>query len=307
MLAVTLAMLAAVGVGVGAERRWGDGARALTGRLLDVMLLLAMPFVAFFSVAALRLTAGVGAGIVVAYVAIGTVAGLAWWTGTRVLRLPRPSVGALMCLVVIANTGYLGVPLVAALLDPSDVGAAIAWDVTVGGPMFVVVGLGIGAAFGTRAGEGRRERLRTYLLRNPPVLAVVAGLLAPDALAPDALVDAAHAVAKALLVPGFFALGVHLAAEGGRGVLAIPRRLAAPVAVALGLRLVVAPAIVLAASALVVGLPDAYLVQAAMPSGVNTLLIAHAYGLDVPLTATTVAWSTTIAVAVAAVASTVVG
>lgn len=307
MLAVTLAMLASVGAGVGAERRWGDDARALTGRLLDVMLFAAMPFVAFFSVAALRLTAGVGAGIVVAYVALGIVAGLAWWIGARVLRLPRPSVGALICVVVVSNTGYLGVPLVAALLEPADVGAAIAWDVTVGGPMFVVVGLGVGAAFGSRAGEGRRERLRTYLLRNPPVLAVVAGLLAPDALAPQPLVDAAHAVAVALLVPGFFALGVHLAAERGRGVLAVPPRLSAPVGVALGLRLVVAPAIVLAASALVVDLPDAYLVQAAMPSGVNTLLIAHAYGLDVPLTAAAVAWTTTVAMAVAAVASTVVG
>jgi malate permease and related proteins len=306
VLAITLAMVLSVGLGIGAERRWGDGARAVAGRLFDLVLYVAMPFVAFFSMASLQLTAGLGIGLLVGYAALGVALALAWWTGSRVLRLAPASVGALMCVVVLVNTGYLGTPLVATILGGGAVGAAIAWDVAISSPMLLVVGFGIGAALGTRAGRSRRARLRAYVARNPPVLAVLAGLLAPRALAPDALVGAAHAVAVALIVPGFFALGVHLMHEREDGVLVFPPPVTAPVAAALGLRLVVAPLLVLGASA-VVHLPAAYLVQAAMPSGVNTLVVAHTYGLDLRLTASAVAWSTAIVVAVAAVGSAVAG
>ncbi|HSD79467.1 MAG TPA: transporter [Solirubrobacteraceae bacterium] len=300
---MTLAMLASVSAGVGAERRWGDAARRAASRLLDVMLFAALPFVAFFSMASLHVTAGVGVGLVVGYAEVGVVTALAWLAGTRVLRLPRPSVGALMCVVVLANTGYLGVPLVAALLGGSQVGAAIAWDVMINAPMLFLVAFAIGATFGTRAGATPRARLRSYLVRNPPVLAVAAGLLAPDALAPAALVDAAHVLALALIAPGFFALGVHLMQEREDGVLAFPPPLTPAVATAVGLRVLVAPALVLLASLVVPGVPDAYMLEAGMPSGVTALLVAHAYGLDLRLTASAVAWSTAIVVAAAGAVS----
>jgi malate permease and related proteins len=53
----------------------------------------------------------------------------------------------------------------------------------------------------------------------------------------------------------------------------------------------------LALSALVVDVPDAYLVQAAMPSGINSLVIAHAYGLDLKITASALAWTTAVVIA----------
>jgi malate permease and related proteins len=36
-----------------------------------------------------------------------------------------------------------------------------------------------------------------------------------------------------------------------------------------------------------------------MPSGVNSMIVAHVYGLDMEITAEAVAWSTTIVVLVA--------
>jgi predicted permease len=303
VLTVTLAMLTSVGAGVGAERRWGGVARRAAGRLLDLMLYVGMPFVAFFSMASLKLTAGIGAGLATGYVIAAVVTTAAWLVGTRLLRLPGPSAGALMCVVLLANTGYLGVPLVAALLGGGQIGAAIAWDVTINTPMLYLVAFAIGSALGTRAGSTTRERVRSYVLRNPPLLAVVAGLLAPSWMAPDVLVDAAHAVAIGLIVPGFFALGVNLMQEREDGVLAFPPPLTAPVAAALGLRLLVAPALMLAAWLTIPSIPHAYLIQAAMPSGITSLIVAHAYGLDLRLTAAAVAWSTVIVVAVAAALS----
>ena len=69
---------------------------------------------------------------------------------------------------------------------------------------------------------GGRSRLRSFVTRNPPLIAVVLGLLAPDALAPQALVDVSHVLAVGLAPLGFFALGAILAGEAEHGVLGLP-------------------------------------------------------------------------------------
>jgi hypothetical protein len=60
------------------------------------------------------------------------------------------------------------------------------------------------------------------LTGNPPLFAVVAALVAPDALAPDALVDLAKAGVMALAPVGFFVLGVQLAVETRGGAPRFP-------------------------------------------------------------------------------------
>src|SRR5205807_141428 len=130
-----------------------------------------------------------------------------------------------------------------------------------------------------RAGESVGERLRAFVLRNPPLVAAVAALLAPAALVPHALVDASRAAVFAFVPLGFFAVGVTLAQESEEGALPFPPPLTAPVASALVLRLLVAPAVLLALAASLVHLPDAYLLMAAMPTGINTLVVAHVYRL----------------------------
>jgi predicted permease len=303
MVGVALAICASVGAGVGAEWRWGERAHAATRRILDALLYLCLPFIAFFTIASLEVTTGVGAGLLVAYVELAIVTGLAYLAGSRLLRLPRPATGALMCSVALVNTGYLGLPLTAAALGSDQLGPAIAWDALVSAPMLLIVGFGTGAMFGTRAGATRRERLRAFVVRNPPLLAVLLGLLAPASLAPDVLVDVARVLAVALIVPGFFALGVFLMVEREQGTLPFPPPFSAAVGVSLFLRLLVAPALVAAASLAIVELPDAYLLAAAMPTGINGLVVAHAYGLDLRLLASATAWSTAVVVAAASLAT----
>ena len=295
MIWVALAIVASTAVGVVAERRDGERAHRWTRTAITALLWVALPFMTFFILARLELDAGVGGGLVLAYAELAAVGLLAYLVGSRVLGLRREQTGALMCVVVLANTGYLGIPLCAALLGSGELGPAIAFDTVVSGPMFYGVGFAIGAAFGVAAGESRGERFRAFL-RNPPLYAVIAGLLAPDALAPDVLVDIAEVLAIAVLPVGFFILGVNLATEAEEGALAFPPPFTRPVAAAIGLRLVVAPALMLGLAAVVVDVPDAYLVQAAMPSGINSLVIAHAYGLDLRITASALAWTTAIVI-----------
>jgi predicted permease len=82
-----------------------------------------------------------------------------------------------------------------------------------------------------------------------------------------------------------------------------PPPLTPPVALAVGLRLVAAPGLLLALSALVVRVPHAYLLQAAMPSGINSLVVGHAFGLDLRLIAAALAWTTAIALVAGLVGS----
>jgi predicted permease len=127
---------------------------------------------------------------------------------------------------------------------------------------------------------------------------VLAGLLTPASVVPGSLLHVSHVVVIAMLPLGFFAVGVTLSterrAEGGRLLEPPDRR----VAVAVGLRLVVAPAVLLAASLTAIRLPSAYLLQAAMPTAINSLIVGNAYGLDQRLIATAIVWSTAAALVV---------
>jgi predicted permease len=133
----------------------------------------------------------------------------------------------------------------------------------------------------------------------------VAGLLAPPELAPEWAVDATRGLVLAAVPIGFFAVGVALAGEaGGEGRARwLPAPLDAGVGGAVVLKLLVPPAILLSLSALVIDVPDAYLLQAAMPTGVNTLVVAHAYGLERRIAAGAIAWTTTAVVLAGVVAA----
>ena len=292
MLALALAIAAAIAAGAGAERRFGKRAEALTRRLLDAILYVALPFIAFFVLARAGLGAGGGVGLALAYVVHAVVGLLAWAIAARVLHLSPHATATVIVATIMVNTGFLGAPLVNTLLGHDELGAAITYDVLVSGPMFFLVAFAVAAAFTTR-GEPAAARVRTFVTRNPPLIAVIAGLAAPDALAPDALVEIARAGIIALAPVGFFIGGVQLAAEARDTTL----RLSPPVAVVIALRMVVAPLLLIAMATLTVDVPDAYLVQAAMPVAVNTLVVVHAYELDRAIAAGALAWSTAIALA----------
>lgn len=302
MILVALAIVVSTAVGVAAERRYGNGAQRATQVIVGLLLWTVLPFVGFFTIVRLDLGDGVGGGLGLAYVMSAVIGTLAWLAGRR-LGLPAPALGALIVAVVISNTGYLGIPLSTALLGSDALAPAVAYDTLVNSLLFLTVGFAIGAGMGTKAGATPRERLRSFVVRNPPLLAVLAALVAPDALAPDALREVAEVLVFVVLPVGFFIVGVTLAAEAEDGAMAFPPPFTAPVGVALMLRLLVAPAVMIGLSAATFDVPDAYIVESAMPTGVNALVVAHAYGLDLRIASAALAWTTSVAVVVAVVTS----
>jgi predicted permease len=294
---VALTIVAALAAGLEAHRRVPARAPELARRLLKLMLFGFTPFVTFVNVAHLELTADVGGGVLAGWVALALAGVAGWAIGRFGLRLPPPSNGVLTNVALQSNTGYLGLPLCVAVLGASHLPEAVAYDSFVQQPVFLLGVFGVGAAMGTRAGATARERTRAFVSRNPPLLASLAGLVAPAALAPHALVLTSRGLVFAMLPLGFFAVGVTLAAESG-GARRFPPPLTRPIATALALRLVLAPLLLVAIAAPFIHLPASYALLAAMPAGLNGLTVAHVYGLDLRLAAGAIAWSTLVAIGV---------
>jgi predicted permease len=303
VIPIAAVIVAATAIGVGAEHRWAEGASRTAGRLMSLVLWVVLPIAAFFNLAALHFDAGVGAGLAFAYVAVAVTLFVAYAVGTWMLDLPRPWVGALMCVSVFGNTGYLGLPFNAALFGFDHIGTAVVYDVLVSSSLLVTVGFSIGAGFGTVATRAR-DRVKAFFARNPPLWATAAGLAAPASLAPGWAVGASRILVFAILPIGFFAVGVTLSREAEAGAAKFPPPLDAPTLAGIVLKLLLVPGVLIGLAALfATDVPDTYPVQAAMCTGVNTILIADEYGLNRGLTAAVIAWTTTIVVTVGLVAA----
>jgi len=299
MAAIVATILAATAAGVWAEGRYGGRAGVAARRSLLFVLYVVLPPATFFNLVRADVGADAGIGVALGIAALAGATLIAWLVATRALRLGRPAVGSMLCCTLVANTGYLGYPLVAALLGFDRLSEAVVYDILVSSPALLLGAFSVGAAFGERAGEGPRERIAAFFTRNPPLYAAALALLAPDALAPEVLVDASRIAIVAILPLGFFAVGAALAEEAEDGSLPIPPPLDAPVAATVAIRLLVAPGLLYLLALPLIDLPDTYLLLAAMPCGINTMVVTHAYGLDLRISAGAVAWSTAIAVAAA--------
>jgi predicted permease len=205
-----------------------------------------------------------------------------------------------------ANTGLMGLAVVGTLLGFDHLSEGVVYDALVQQPVFFIGSFAIAAATGTKAGETVRQRIRAFFVRNPPLAAVVLGAVAPDALAPDLLVDAARLLILSVPVLGFFAVGVTLAEEAEEGALKFPPPLTAHIGAAILVRLVIAPALLFLLAAPFIDLPAAFLLMATMPAGLHIVVLAHIYGLDVPYAAGAIVWTTMVAVPVLLVASVIV-
>ncbi len=303
MIPIIAAIVAATAAGIAAERRWPERAGHDSRRALIWILYVVLPPVTFFNLVHVSFDADLGGGIALAWVATLAAAGLAWFLGARVLDLSRPQVGAVIACTFVANTAYLGYPLTIALLGSDQLGEAVAYDVAVGAPALLLGAFSAGAAFGTRAGEGARARTSAFFARNMPLYAALLAMVAPASLAPDVLVEISRVVVVAILPVGFFAVGAALMEDAGPEGLRLPPPLSRPTGLVIVTKLIVLPALLYAISLPLIDLPDTYLLMAVMPSGLNSMIVAHAYGLDLATTAEAVTWTTTIVVIVALIAS----
>lgn len=292
-------MLAVV-VGVASERRWPERTSNVAHRTLVLVVYTVLPVVIFFNLARASFTQDEEFGLGLVYVAIAVTAVFAIY-GSKKLGVSPRARGSILTSSVMGNTGYLGLPLTAALLGFSRIPEAVLYDTVVTTPLLFLGAFGVGAVFGDTAGETAGQRVKAFFTRNPPLYAAIAGLLAPASLAPDIAVDISRVLIVALLPIGFFAVGAALAEEqietAGRA--RDPDSTPRSIGLILISKLIVMPLVLWAISLPLLDLPDTYLLLAAMPCGINALIVAHLYGLDHRLTAKAVTWTTGIVLVVA--------
>ncbi|HTU14382.1 MAG TPA: AEC family transporter [Solirubrobacterales bacterium] len=296
MIWILLIIVLATVAGVYAERRWPDQAGAGSRTSLMVALYGVMPPIVFLNMAHAHFDAGAGVGLVLGLITVSLVGFCGWVLAVPILKLPRPVAGAVICCVITSNTGYLGYPMVLTLMGGSDLSQGVIYDVMVSGTALMLLVFGVGAAFGTRAGEGFKQRLRSFFLRNPLLYAGVLGLIAPSWLAPDLLVDISRVMVMLVLPIGFFAVGAVLAEEERIGAIKLPPRIHKQVGGIIFLRLIVSPTLLFVLSMPFSGIPRSYYLMAAMPSGLNAMIVGHNYGLDLRTTAEAVVYTTAIVV-----------
>lgn len=301
VLLTAAAIVVSTGVGAWSEHRWPRGAAAASRQSLLFILYAVVPVVYFLNLASSHIDVNEGVGILLALLANAAAAVIVWWVSTRVLGLPRYQVGGVIVAAMVANSGYLGFPMTIALLGGDALHTAVLYDALVSGPLLLIGAFAVGAAFGTKSGESPRDRVRAFFTRNPPLYGAILGLLAPRSLAPEVLVHISQIAVIAILPIGFFAVGATLAEDAEEGTLPIPPPLTRPVALALSGRLLIAPALLTLLAAPLIVLPATYRLLIVMPTGLSSLMVSHAYGLDNRTVAETVAWSTAIVVLVALV------
>lgn len=299
VLLTAAAIVASTGIGVWSEHRWPHSAVAAARQGLLVILYGILPPIYFLNLAAAHIDLDEGIGIVLALVANLVAAAAVGWVATRYLRLPRPTVGAVIVSVMAVNTAFIGFPLVIAVFGRDELPTAVLYDALVSGPLLLIGAFAVAAAFGTRSGETTGERVRAFFTRNPLLYAAVLGLIAPRSLAPATLVDIAEIAVIGLLPVGFFAVGATLAEDAEEGTLPIPPPLTRAVLLALLARLVLAPALLILLAAPLIDLPSTYRLLIAMPTGLSAMAVSHAYGLDTRTLAEVTVWTTAVVVLIA--------
>jgi predicted permease len=293
---ILLAIVASTLVGVWAERRWPSRAGHGSRQALLILLYFVLPPIIFVNLAKADFTVGTGVGLGLGMVTVTTVGAVAWLLAVPVMKLSRPVAGAVICCSIVSNTGYLGYPMVLTLMGGDDLSQAVVYDVLVSGIALMLLAFGVGAAFGNKAGEGFRQRIRAFFFRNPLLYAGILGLLAPEWMAPTLLVDITWALVILILPVGFFAVGAVLAEEERLGAIRLPPRIHREVGAVIFARLVVSPALLFVLAMPFSGIPRSYYLLAAMPSGLNSMIVGHAYGLDLRTTAEAVVYTTAIVV-----------
>lgn len=212
----------------------------------------------------------------------------------RMRRLDRPTTGALIVASAVGNTGFFGVPLIAASGAGLSVPAAIMFDTFCTGILTWTSTVWIGARFGHASDDPAAQRPMWRNLVLPPTWALLVGLalnLAGVRELPE-LVDRPLAILGGAVLPlVLIYVGLVLEWDG-------VRRAWREVALATVLRFTIGPAVVLGV-ALLLGFDDDILrtvvLMAAMPTAMMSLVIGGWFRLETDVIAGAIVVTTLLA------------
>jgi hypothetical protein len=209
----------------------------------------------------------------------------------RLCKTTSAQTGALILAATFPNATYLGLPVMEAAFGPWARSVAIQYDLFACTPLLFSLGVLVAARFGSS--QNSVLNIRQELFRIPALWAALVAVILNLAQVPlpqtlNALLELLQRGVVPLML---FSLGLSLQWQAG-GWRLIPRILPA-----IGLRLLVIPALVLlfcSALGLQGELRAAVVMIAAMPSMVIGLVLCDRFNLDVSLYATAVTVTTVV-------------
>ena len=157
----------------------------------------------------------------------------------RLLGWERGVTGSLLLLVPLGNTSFFGIPMVKAFFGDGGVPYAVIYDQLGSFPSLAIYGSLVVALYGSGeipTARGVALRIATF----PPFLALVLALSLRGVAFPAAVSDFLSALAATLVPVVMIAVGLQLSPR-------VRREEAAPLALGLAVKLVVAPALALLA------------------------------------------------------------
>lgn len=285
-----LQVLLLVLVGV-ALRRFSVLRRDDSGPLNAVIVYAALPALIFVSVAKADLSWELLKVAAVAWAV--SLAGLSVaWEIAHAMRMEKRTAGAFVLVAALGNTGYIGYPVVRALLGDGAMPAAVFYDVF--GTVTVAFTLGIAVA--ARQGEhtGPVNPLRE-LLTFPAMVAMLVALLFRFLPLPSGVSNAVMdwmAIPASMAVPlMMISLGVTLDFSSFRGALV-------PLASATAIKLALLPFLAVAVTTILRddSITRIVMLQAGMPSMLLSLVIGQRFKLDTGFIAAAVLLSTVLCI-----------
>lgn len=248
---------------------------ALNGFVVNVSL----PALTLVTVHGLALERQLGFAALMAWLLFGM--GVAFfWTAGRLLRLPRTTVGALALTGSMANTSFIGLPMIETWYGPQYLGVGIVADQLGSYLVLSTLGVLLAGVCAAEAAGGARLDLRA-VARKVFTFAPFASLLLAMALMPITYPDWLDTLLRRLggtLVPlALVSVGFQLRLSQVRGRMRL-------LALGLGFKLVLGPALVLGLFAGLLGQRGGVIqiavFEAAMGPMIGAVIVAMDHDLD---------------------------
>lgn len=205
--------------------------------------------------------------------------------GSRWLRLRADQHAVLLLTVALANTSFLGYPLVRALLGEAGLPYAVVYDQFGAFLMLSTFGLYVLARYGGERPPGLRD-IALRVLRFPPFLSLLVALTVMPAQPPEFIAGGLQRLADALLPLVMLAIGFSIR-------LRLEPETVPPLVLGLALKLVVMPALAFIATA-ALGMSglmaQATVLEAAMPPMITAGALAISHRLAPALAAAMVGY-----------------
>jgi len=266
----------ALGVLLRRTGRFGEGApSALNAFVLNISL----PAAALLHVHSLRFQSSLLFAVVAPWILFIVGALLLDRIG-RALELPRRTIGCMVLLGGLGNTSFVGLPMIEAMYGREALGIGIIADQPGSFLVLATLGLAVAARYG--GGSATPREILGRIGRFVPFWAMVAGLLLTPVDYPPIVVTLLTRFADTLTPLAMVSVGMQLRVGHLRGR-------TRPLALGLGWKMLVGPAMILAIG-VAAGVADPLVLQVtvfemAMPPMVTAGIIALEHDLDPPLAA----------------------